>query len=322
MPLRWIDIHHHYVSPKWSALLASKDIVPSQFAGWTAARAIDAMDRAGIDLSINWAATYLAGPGAEFKDDAVLRPYARELNEYGARLVSDHPRRFRFFAVLPLPDIDAALDEIAYASDTLKTDGFCVATSYGDKWLGDPSFARVFDELNRRRAIAYCHPTPAFCCRAEIAGVGDTVAEYGFNTTRAIISLVEGGTAVRSPNVRFIFSHAGGTLPFAMSRFVAREMAVGPDGAVVIAPNDVSRAAGRERLLALQRFYYDTAQQSNPIAMSALRKTVPASQILFGTDYPFTTMGDHVRGLQTSGVFNAEELRAVAGGNAARLLGL
>jgi len=321
-PMRWIDAHHHYVSPKWTSLLATKDLVPPQFAGWTPGKAIDTMDRADVAMAVTWAATYLAGPGAEFGDDEAIRPYARDLNEYGARLVADYPRRFRFFAVLPLPDIDAALEEITYASDTLKADGFCFATSYGDKWLGDAAFAQVFQELERRQAIAYCHPTPAFCCRAVIGNLGDTVVEYGFNTTRAIMSLITDDAALRYPNVRFIFSHAGGTLPFAISRFVGREMVIGPDGTVGPSAIAGSRPLGSQRLLALRQFYYDTAQQANPIAMSALRQTVPATQILFGTDFPFTTMVDHVRGLQSAGVFNTDELRAVAGDNVTRLLGL
>jgi predicted TIM-barrel fold metal-dependent hydrolase len=320
-PLRWIDMHHHYVSPKWTALLASKSLVPAPFKGWTPEGAIEAMDRAGVAMAVSWAATYIAGPGVEFGDDERVRPFARDLNEYGARLVADYPRRFGFFAVLPMPDIGATLAELAYASDTLKAGGVCLATSYGDRWLGDVAFGPVFEELNRRAAIVYCHPTPAPCCRADIAGVGDTVLEYGFNTTRAIVSVIEEGTAAKYPNVRFVFSHAGGTLPLALSRFVTRDMAVGTDGTVDIAANGSFRPSGRERLLALRRFYYDTAQQANPIAMTALRRAVPVSQILFGTDAPFEATIDHVRGVQTSGVFDAAELRAVAGGNAVNLLG-
>jgi len=90
------------------------------------------------------------------------------------------------------------------------------------------------------------------------------VVEYGFDTTRAIMSLITDGAALRYPNVRFIFSHAGGTLPLAMSRFVGREMVLGPDGTVGLSANARPRPFGRERLLALRQFYYDTAQQANP----------------------------------------------------------
>ena len=53
---------------------------------------------------------------------------------------------------MPLPDVDATLAEIAYAYDTLKADGVGLFTSYGDMWLGHPTFRPVMEELNRRKA--------------------------------------------------------------------------------------------------------------------------------------------------------------------------
>ena len=68
------------------------------------------------------------------------------------------------------------------------------------------------------------------------------------------------------------------------------------------------------------KFYYDTAQTANSAAMAALLKVVPVSQIVFGTDYPFRTAADHVKGLQECGMFTAKNLKEIGRDNAVRLL--
>ena len=236
------------------------------------------------------------------------RRYARACNEYGATLAADRARRFGLFAVLPLPDVDASLREIAYALDTLKADGIGLFTSYGDKWLGDPAFAPVMDELNRRKAVVFTHPTAANCCRNLIAEVPPLVIEYGTDTTRTIASLLFTGTASRCPDIRFIFSHAGGTMPFLIERFVRLSLT-----------SKVAAANSPEGVTALlQRFHYDTAQAANAAAMAALTKIVPTSQIVFGTDFPFRTARDHVNGLKA--IFDEADLRKIGSANARALM--
>jgi predicted TIM-barrel fold metal-dependent hydrolase len=148
--------------------------------------------------------------------------------------------------------------------------------------------------------------------------------EYGTHTTRTILSLLESRMAVRYPNIRWVFAHAGGTMPFLLSRIVGRKLPVGPDGLVMLDPGDQSRNNGQERLDTLRRFYYETAQQTNVIALGALRRVVPITQIVFGTDYPASDSGgratpiaDHAIGL--AGVFSGNDLRAVESDNALRL---
>jgi predicted TIM-barrel fold metal-dependent hydrolase len=215
-------------------------------------------------------------------------------------LAADHRRRFGVFAALPLPNIDASLREIEYAFDTLKADGIALFTSYGDKWLGDPAFNPVFEELNRRNAVVYTHPNSADCCRNLLPGVADATIEWGTDTTRAITLMIFGGAASRYPNVHMIFSHGGGTMPFLIERF--RVLANS-------AQNKSKFPQGFEG--AASKFYYDTAQVANTPAMAALSKVVPISQIVFGTDYPFRTLAEHVQGLKQCGVYNDNDLRAI-----------
>jgi predicted TIM-barrel fold metal-dependent hydrolase len=300
-----IDVHHHLAAPGWvSRFVAAKQIQPV-ISDWTPAQSLEDMDRGGV------ATAYLSvtTPGVWLADVAAGRQLARECNDYAARLVADHPGRFGMFPALPLPDTEGSLREIEYALDTLKADGIGLMTSYGDKWLGDPAFEPVMQELNRRKAVVYTHPTLANCCRNLIPGLPPPVIEFGTDTTRAIAQLVFGGTAARYPDISFIFSHAGGTMPFLIERFLFQ--AKEPQAAKQL-PNGV--------LHELRKFYYDIAQTFQPAPMLGLKQLVPLSQILFGTDYPFRTTEEHVKGLRDSGVFSAKELQAIERDNALRLL--
>ncbi len=300
-----IDVHAHFVSPGYIAQIKSQGQVAQGLLDCNASKMIESMDQGGVATSI----TSVSPPGMWFGDVALARRLSRDCNEYAARLASDHRGRFGIFVNMPMPDVDSSLKEIEYGLDTLKADGIAMFTSYGDKWLGDPAFAPVFEELNRRKAVIYTHPISANCCRNIVPGLNDGAIEWGTDTTRAIARMVFGGAAVRYPDIRMIFSHAGGTMPFLIERFV--NLAKGAQYAKQLPQGFLGVAT---------KFYYDIAQTSNPAAMSALRKVVPLSQIVFGSDYPYRTQQEHVIGLKECGVFNPTELLAIDRENALTLL--
>ena len=302
-----IDTHHHFFSPAYVADLDKAGMLPPIVKNWTLAKTLDDMDKAGVAAAILSVTT----PQASFAADAAnARRIARESNEHAARLATDHKGRFGSFAMLPMTDTDDALKEMAYALDVLKADGIGLLTSYGDKWLGHPKFAPIMDELNRRKAILYTHPTVANCCRNLLPDVPPTVIEFGTDTTRTLTDIVFSGTAARCPDVQFIFSHAGGTLPFLTERLQKL-----PE----MDPKLKARVP-RGVMFELQRFYYDTAWTSNPMALASLLKLVDVSQVLFGSDYPYRTGADNVKGLLAYG-FSEADLRAIGRGNAGRLMG-
>jgi predicted TIM-barrel fold metal-dependent hydrolase len=316
---RRIDVHHHFGSPTW----VKADTVGggnNPWRQWSPARALEAMDQGGVAtamLSVTTPGVWLED--RKFQNLKAAVALARENNEYAARLASDHKGRFGAFVATPLPNVDAALREIEYGLDTLKFDGVGVMTSYGDRWLGDPSFTPVLEELNRRKAVLYVHPTAANCCYELVPQINASTIEYGTDTTRTIMALLVSGAAERFPDMRFIFSHAGGTMPFLIPRIIGRNMKVGPDGLISLSASDPARETGPERLALLRRFFYDTAQQANPVALGALRKVVPASQIVFGSDYPYATMLEHATGVRECGVFKPAEVEAIEYGNAQKM---
>lgn len=305
-----IDVHHHILPPVFRQTMGEDAIgapAPNRVAPqWKVADSLGLMDRQGITTAV------VSAPPLWMPDMARTRQLTRACNEFAAQMVSDHPSRFGTFSALPLPDVRAAMAEITHAFDVLKADGIGLMTNYGDKYLGHADFAPVFAELNRRKAVVYVHPTSCQCHRGLLPEQPDSLIEFPHDTTRAVSSLMFSGVFSRCPDIRFIFSHAGGTVPY-----LATRMAI-----LGSLDKTLARQVPEGVMPLLKRLYYDTAIAANPISMAALRKLVTPANIVLGTDFPFvpeTGTQATFAGLRDVG-FSAEELRAVEGGNAARLL--
>ncbi len=299
-----IDIHHHFAPPAWVAEVKGRPLLNAANTRWSPAQSIEDMDKGGVAAAV----VSITNPGLWFGDRAVTNRLARACNEYGAKLVQDHPTRFGLFAAMPLPDVDATLKEIEYSYDTLKTDGIGLLTSYEDVWLGNPKFRPVMEELNRRRAVVHVHPTAANCCRNLDYGLGPGSIEYGTDTTRAIIGVTFSGDAARFPNIRFIWSHAGGSAPFLAGRIDG-----GSNAAKDRLPNGFMAEA--------RKFFYDTAGAANRGAIASLLQLVSPTQILFGTDFPPGGSSLEVAKLLAElRMFDASALGAIDRENAVRLL--
>jgi 6-methylsalicylate decarboxylase len=301
-----IDMHHHFAPPAWVAEVKGRPLLQTANTNWTPAQSIEDMDRGGVATAV----VSITNPGLWFGDAAVTRRLARACNDFGAKLVQDHPTRFGLFAAMPMPDVDATLQEIAYAYDTLKTDGVGLLTSYGDTWLGHAAYRPVMAELNRRKAVVHVHPTAANCCRnlAYAPGVGPGSMEYGTDTTRAIMGITFSGDAARFPDIRFIWSHAGGTLPFLAGRISG-------------AGNNAKDTLPNGLMPELKKFYYDLAGAANAGAIASLLQLVAASQVLFGTDFPpGGTSRDVARAIDALPFFSPRDLQAIYRDNAVALL--
>lgn len=301
-----IDTHHHLSSPGFIAEISGRRTGQVPLMRWTVAKSIEDMDQGGVATSI----LSISEPSVFFGNFDTARALARETNDFGAKLIADHPGRFGMFATVPLPDVEGTLREIAHALDTLKMDGICMMTDYQGKFLGDPAFAPVMEEINRRKALIYTHPFRNDCCRNLIPDIPEPVIELGTDTTRTIASLLFSGTAAKFPDIQWIFSHAGGTAPFLMQRF----------NALFAARKDLQPRMPQGPAYYMQRFCYDTASATTIHPLSALTKLVKPTQILFGTDFPFAQAKEVAAALRAVGVFSADDLHAIERGNAARIM--
>ena len=299
-----IDVHHHYVPPVLAEVM-TKTGANGGPPKWSVQASLDDMDKAGVATAV----LSLVPPGVWFGDAEQSRTLARACNDYGAQLRKDHPGRFGLFAAIPLPDTEGSLREIEYALDVLKADGIGLFTSYGGKYLGDPAFAPVFAELNRRKAVVYTHPVVPACCGGLIKGLSSGSIEFATDTTRTIGSLLfgAGGTAFRCPDIRFIWSHSGGTLPFLIGRFI-REQAVNKDPRMPDGPVPI-----------VQRYFYEIAQGNMPGQFAALLKLIPVSQLMFGSDYPYRDGIEAADGLDDYG-FSVADRVSINRGTALRLM--
>jgi predicted TIM-barrel fold metal-dependent hydrolase len=249
--------------------------------------------------------------------------FAREANEYGAKAMQMNPRRLGFFAALPGRNIDASLKEIEYAFDTLKCDGVALFTNLGDKWWGDPVFLPIFDELNRRKSAVFFHPTVANCCH-NLAGLGDGVVEFDFDTTRTVVSLLYNGVLARCQDIRWIINHSGAAIPALAGRIKDRvpgssTNTLGPSNAIVGKPTEGKSEKTPNGVYAeLKRLYYECAHAAYPMPIAALRAFAPSTQYLFGTDFPIEPMESTVT--QIPGLkLPADIQHALDRGNAERL---
>jgi 6-methylsalicylate decarboxylase len=310
-PARRVDVHHHFLPPQYmkeehERINFGHDSVPlDKLLSWSPKQSLEVMDQNGIETAVASVTT----PGVWFGDVAAARRLSRLWNDYAAEAIRDHPGRYGLFAVVAPPDTEGALKEIEYALDTLKADGIGLLSSYDGKYLGDPAFAPVFAELNRRNAVVYVHPTAAACCGSVIPTVIPQTIEFPFDTTRTITSLLINGTLVKSPNIRFIFSHGGGVTPMLAGR-MAEILGHRPNAA----ENMANGVLGE-----LRKLYYDTANAGRPAQLTALRAMAPMSHILFGTDYPFVKVAAGIEDLEQNELSPADR-EAIERGNARALL--
>ncbi|MFI9380700.1 amidohydrolase family protein [Kutzneria sp. NPDC052558] len=300
-----IDVHHHAVPPRYALALRGSTPIPGvDYPTWEPELSRKVMDDNGIDAAV----LSITAPGVHFTGDpASTRRLAREVNEYFASLLSD---RFGAFAILPLPDVSAAREELAYAIDELGLDGVGVLTAYDNRYLGAPEFEPLLAEIAERGLAVHVHPaTPAMADLATF-GLPPSLYEFTFETTRAAASLLFNGVLERLPDLRLILSHAGGNVPF-----LANRLTYGPTIGSYLPERDV--------LGALRRLHFDIAMSANPFTLPSLAAFADPANVLFGSDFPFmpaSTAAETVAGLADSPVWTDAEKAAVGRDNALRLL--
>jgi 6-methylsalicylate decarboxylase len=307
-----IDVHHHFLPPEFVADLArqgAKWTGGPPIPNWSPAIARETMERNGIAAAVasTVPSAYLSG------NPAASARWARHINEYAARIVHDDPEHFGFFASVPLPDTAAALREVEYALDTLKLDGVQFYSSFGNQYPGDPQFDELMQELERRKAIVHIHPSTVVPgATVPQLSIPWGIVEFVLDTSRAITNLLLSGTFERYPSIRYIVSHAGGTIPYIAWR-IAMSAHEFPE---------IGTKAPKGALHYLKKLYYDTALSTSEQVFAALKEFVPMNQVLFGSDWPMvpeSAVKMETRDLEASKVLDDATRQAIYRSNALAL---
>jgi 6-methylsalicylate decarboxylase len=311
-----IDVHHHYLPSCYRAALAAAgldSVSGSPFPSWSPDGMIGRLD----ELQVRTAAVSVSAPGVGFGPPAGRPALARASNEEGAALQQAYPGRVRLLATLPLPDVDAALSEVAYSLDELGAAGFILLTNHDGVYLSDPRLEPVLAELDRRGALVLAHP-------AVPPGAGElpmtlppAFVEFSFDTTRTFVDLIIRGVIDRFPRIRFILSHLGGALPFLAWRLGMLEVS---ERRPAVQWQQHHRAFADY----LRHFWYDTAT-CGPATIAAAASVVGMDRLVFGSDAPFgpPLFTDRTAAaLDGCGELDAGDKQAISSGTARLLLGL
>ncbi|KAB2573368.1 Decarboxylase yanB [Lasiodiplodia theobromae] len=301
-----IDVHHHMLPAEYVKKWNESGAVPKGLTvpSWSIEMDLEFMDRNGIRASI----LSLSAPGLAFVGslDESLK-LCRWVNEYAAEIKTANPTRFGFFATLPpLDQLGACIEEVRYAFDVLKADGVTLLTSYDDKYLGHPDFRPLWEELERRHAVVFVHPTNAKTWGASSStAVPRPILDFPHETTRTAVSLITSNTVRDFPNCKIILSHGGGTLPYMATRVANQTADVG-----------LIEKSADQFLQDAKCFYYDLALTAYDGPISLLREFAEKDHILYGSDFPFArekTIAPQIANIQSAPIDDETRLSINSG---------
>lgn len=316
-PLPVIDFHHHgrpasfyqELSRRGMTIFGGRPFPPASNPDATLAM----MDRVGISQVI------MSAPDAEsvFADKAFGVQQSRSINEHFASMMKRWPDRFGAFVTLPMPHIQESLDELAYGMDALGFDGVLILTSYLGRYSGSAEFDPILEECNRRGTLVFVHPATPVGMDLLKVSIPSFVLEFVNDTSRCITHMLMNDVPRRFPRIRFLFSHAGGNIPYLAPRLALLDLFANP-------ANTLTIPEAREKALAgIRGFYYDTALSAVDSVFSTLRDTVGLDRVVFGSDAPQAPesfVAATAQGLREASVLSEDEKYAIAQGTGRTLL--
>ena len=272
-----VDVHAHFIPPEYTECLREHGAEAEEtfpLPSWDEKNHVAFMDSAGIECSV----LSLPAPHPYFGNAEECAKIVRRTNEAAAKIRRENPRRFRFLATLPLPDVPAAVEEAKYAIDVLGADGVKLASNSRGQYVGDAELDPLMEVLNERGAVVFIHPHRPTPFSEKIASTTPfPMLEYPAETTRAVANLLAREVPKRFPNVKIVVPHCGSFLPLAIPRMKSILPAMTAAG--LMAPIDWDAN--------LARLYYDTAGNPTPDVLRALLTITTPDHVLYGSDFPY-----------------------------------
>ena len=272
-----IDVHSHAVTEPYLEFVKANGAEMDEgfpIPAWDVEQHLAFMDKAGIQTSV----LTMPAPQPYFGDSEASAAVCRRFNEECATLKARYPGRFMFCAALPLPDVEAALEEARYALETMGADGVKLATNSYGQYLGDPVLDTLMAYLDAQNAVIILHPhKPSAVNEQLMDDVPLASYEYLAETTRTVLNMVAHNVLVRYPNLKVVVPHCGSFLPNALPRFRSLLPVMVKQG--YMQPVDVDAN--------LSRLYYDLAGAPTDAAIDVLLTITTPDHLLYGSDYPY-----------------------------------
>ncbi|HTE83108.1 MAG TPA: amidohydrolase family protein [Dehalococcoidia bacterium] len=276
-----IDVHAHYHPRRYNEALAG--ITGRPAAGFAMAphpdtddedhiqKRLEMMAEAGVGMQVLSPA---AGRAPYAKDEAAAVNAASLCNDLTAKLAQRYPDRFKAFVSLPLPHVEASLQELKRGLDGLGMIGVNMHISALDRSVAEDEFLSIYDEINRRRGIIFYHPSGNGACCPMITDYGFSGA-VGTSIEDTVIGLhlIAKKIPARCPYITYIIPHLGGPIAMLLQRL---------DNQFSMARHNLPEPPS----VTARRFYYDTVGHGSHAALQCAAMAYGPDHILIGSDFP------------------------------------
>lgn len=271
------DYHAHCIPDSYRDFVAAHGALFDEgfpLPQWTAEAHLQLMDEAGIETAV----LTLPAPHPWFGDTAETNREVRRLNEETAALCRLHPGKFRFCAILPLPDVESAIAEARYALDTLGAVGVKLATNVSGQHLGHPDLDPLMQFLSDRHALVILHPhKPSPVNDKVMRQTPLAMQEYLSETTRTVCNMISRNLLAKYHNMRVVVPHAGAYLPIALPRMLSLLPVMQRNGLVGEIDFDKN----------ISCLWFDLAGSPSEETVKALLTITTRDRLLYGSDYPY-----------------------------------
>ena len=295
-----VDYHSHLITPEYRAALERHGMLLDEgfpLPQWSAEAHLQLMDEAGIAQSI---LTHPA-PHPYFGDQEECNRLCRQFNEQAAAICRESNGRFAFCALLPLPDVQAAISEARYALDTLGAVGVKLATNVFGQYLGGEVLDSLMEYLASRHALVILHPhKPSPVNNTLMQQTPLAMQGYLSETTNAVCNMISRNVLARYPGMRVVVPHCGAYLPIAIPRMRALYPVMRQNGLVGDIDFDRNIAC----------LWFDLAGSPTEGTVDALLTLTSRDHLLYGSDYPYVApvaVKSILADLRSRGLVGAQE---------------
>ena len=316
MTIPSIDVHSHALPASYLDALAELGVNPVEEDGfptpaWSEDSHLRFMEETGQEFCI----LSISTPHIHRGDDAVAARLARAINDELAAVCRRHPDRLGFATTLPVPAVQASIDEARRGFDELDALGVKLPSNGNGIYLGDPSLEPLMAFLDERAAVVTIHPSLPSAVPQGIFTAGPApLFEYIADTTRAVLNLMAHGVIDRYPHIRWVVPHAGSFVPSVAHRLTGISQILVPAG--LMEPINVMDN--------LRSLYWDLAGDARPVMLEGLMHIADPTHLLYGSDTPYTPTP--ITALNKEGLAADPQIAPIAQAvfydNAARLYGL